>query len=285
MNAVAAVSAALDHRSPGPILPRGELFLERDFLDHFFAGAPGGYFGQVAAASRHLGLSLVGVDLNGDACTDQAGAAGLDRYFVVGCVNGPVSRVVARQGFLKAMTAMHRGLPADAARLFVEQVEQAALCARTQGFQALAVADDIAGAGGPFFSPGYIADFLLPAYAQAARIAKEAGLRTFFHCDGDTRKVIGLLIQAGYDCIHPVDAQAGLDVHDLKKEFRGRVCFMGHIDVMGWGGKRVRSEIDRAEEAFRSGGLILGSSCGISMASAAGQMAALYPGRTREGPG
>jgi hypothetical protein len=46
---------------------------------------------------------------------------------------------------------------------------------------------------------------------------------------------------------------------------------------MGWEEDRIRAEIDCAEEAFRGGGLILGSSCGISMATAGGRIAALYP--------
>jgi uroporphyrinogen-III decarboxylase len=91
--------------------------------------------------------------------------------------------------------------------------------------------------------------------------------------------VIELLIKAGYDCIHPVDAQAGLNVHDLSKEFGPRVCLMGHIDIMAWREEKIRAEIDYAEERFRGGGLVLGSSCGISMVTVGGQLGALYPGR------
>jgi hypothetical protein len=281
MNHIAAVSAALDYAG-NPILPRGELFLGRDYLDHFFGHmAGGGYFAQVAVAARSLGLSLVGVDLNGCACPAHLEPGGLEDYFVVGCLNGPVSRAIEAQGFFKAMASMHRvrGLPAEGAALFVEEVERAAGFACAQGFQALAITDDIAGKGGLFFSPDYFADQVWPVYRQAARIAKAMGLRTFFHSDGDTTKVIELLIQAGYDCIHPVDAQAGLHVDDLREAFGSRVCFMGHIDIMGWEEERVRLEVDYAEERFRGGGLVLGSSCGISMATVGGRLDALYPGR------
>ena len=276
--AAAAVSAALDHTG-NPTLPRGELFLERDYLDHFFGGN-GAYLAQVAAAARSLGLSLVGVDLNGCACSPAVEAGGLEDYFVVGCLNGPVSRVIELHGFFKAMAGMHRdrGLFKDGADLFVKEVEKAAGLACARGFQALAITDDIAGKGGLFFSPDYFAQAVWPVYRQAAEIAKGMGLRAFFHSDGDTRKVIDLLTKAGYDCIHPVDAQAGLDVDGLVEECGQAVCLMGHIDIMGWGKERIRMEIDRAEERFRAGGLILGSSCGISMATVGGQFCALYPG-------
>jgi uroporphyrinogen decarboxylase len=281
LNGIAAVSAALDFTG-NLTLPRGELFLGRDFLDRFFSDLPGGYFAQVAAAARSLGLSLVGVDLNGCPCSAHAESGGLEDYFVAGCLNGPVSRVIELQGFFKAMASVHRdrGLFTEAADLFVEEVETTARFACARGFQALAIADDIAGKGGLFFSPHYFADQVWPVYRQAARIAKGMGLRTFFHSDGDTRKVIELLIKAGYDCIHPVDAQAGLHVDDLSKEFGPAVSFMGHIDIMGWGAEKIRAEIDCAEEGFRGGGLVLGSSCGISMATVGGQLGALYPDGT-----
>ena len=88
----------------------------------------------------------------------------------------------------------------------------------------------------------------------------------FFHSDGDIRKIIAaLLIQAGIDCIHPVDTQAGLDLYRLQAEFGQRVCFMGHIDPITWIGERVQREIALAETEFKNGGLILGSTCGLSM--------------------
>ena len=176
------------------------------------------------------------------------------------------------------MVSVHRdrGLFTEVAGLFVEEVERTTRFACARGFQALAITDDIAGKGGLFFRPA-ISQTRCGPFSQAARIAKEMGLRVFFHSDGDTRKVIELLIKAGYDCIHPVDAQAGLNVYDLSEEFGPRVCLMGHIDIMGWGEEKVRAEIDCAEEKFRGGGLVLGSSCGISMATVGGQLAALYP--------
>ena len=277
-----AVAAALDFTG-NPILPRGELFLGRDYLDHFFGGE-GDYFLQLAAAARSLGLSLVGVDLNECACSTDSESGGLEDYFVVGCLNGPVSRVIERQGFFKAMVSVHRdrGLFQDAANLFAAEVERTARNACGRGFQALAITDDIAGKGISFSRPT-IPDQILPIYRQAALIAKEMGLRVFFHSDGDTGKVIDLLIKAGYDCIHPVDAQAGLNVHDLSKELAGGSASWA-TSILWAGEKRgTRTEIDRAEEAFRGGGLILGSSRGISMATVGGRIAALYPGPARQG--
>ena len=233
-------SAALDFTG-NPILPRGELFLDRDFLDHF-CGARGRLLwhrsppppapGALAGRRRPQRVRL-------PRGQNQAGLKTISSW---GASTDPSPVSIESAGFFKAMASVHRdrGLFTEAAGLFVEEVERAAGIACARGFQALAITDDIAGKGGLFFSPDYFARPVWPVYRQAARIAKEMGLRAFFHSDGDTRKVIELLIKAGYDCIHPVDAQAGLDVDDLRKEFGPAVCFMGHIDIMGWGEERIR---------------------------------------------
>ena len=58
-----SVVGALIRRGAGP-LPRGELFLARDFLDNAFPGLRGDYVGQLDQAVRVLGLSAVGIDLD-----------------------------------------------------------------------------------------------------------------------------------------------------------------------------------------------------------------------------
>jgi uroporphyrinogen decarboxylase len=143
---------------------------------------------------------------------------------------------------------------------------------------AIALADDIAGNNGLLFSFDYFVNTVWPVYRAIAEIIKGSGLSAFFHSDGDTRKVIEFLVQAGYDCIHPVDVQGGLDLYTLRKEFGERVSFMGHMDVMAWDAERITSEIGRAEKSFDKGGLILGSMGGISLDVSPGALRALYPG-------
>ncbi|MBA4392728.1 MAG: hypothetical protein C0407_04155, partial [Desulfobacca sp.] len=93
----------------------------------------------------------------------------------------------------------------------------------------------------------------------------------------DIRKIIPLLIEAGIDCIHPVDSQSGQDLYQLQEEFGQRVCFMGHIDPVTWNSERVQREIDLAEIEFNTGGLILGSTCGLSMETFNEKFKNLYP--------
>jgi hypothetical protein len=139
------------------------------------------------------------------------------------------------------------------------------------------LADDIAGNNGLLFSLRYFNDVVLPVYSRLAAIIKSAGLYAFIHSDGDMRKIIDLISEAGYDCLHPIDAQAGLDLPALQKEFGEKISFMGHIDMLGWDEKRIHDEIGLAEERSKNAGLILGSTGGISMGIPEDKLCLLYP--------
>jgi hypothetical protein len=274
-----AVRAALNHEAVHP-LPRGELFLAADFLDRFFGGETD-YAARLAAAARSLKLSLVGVDLNGGPASPffDSDRGCLQGYFLAGYLSGPVSRLVGSCGFPGAMLSLHKksGLFREICEATVREADETARLAADSGISAITLADDIAGTQGLFFSPAWFAEMLLPVCKRIAQSVKDGGMAAFFHSDGDTRKIIGPLAEAGYTCIHPVDAQAGLSLDSLRAEFGREVCFMGHIDIMGWDEERVAAEVECAENAFRHGGLILGSSCGVSLDTAA-CLGALYPG-------
>ncbi len=275
------VVVALKHSSPSG-LPRGELFFTRKFLDVYFPDSRGDYTEQTASAACLLGLSVVGVDLNEERSRSllrQGKYGRLRDYFTVGCINGPVAQAIMQRGFRQAMACLKkdRQTLTDIISSALKDFEETCGLTGKNGLSAIALADDIAGSKGLFLSPGDFADIVLPYYRQIAQIIKSNGLYAFFHSDGDTRTIIELLIGAGYDCIHPVDAQAGLDLYDLKKTFGNRVSFMGHIDIINRDEGQIAQEVTHAEDVFKEGGLILGSTCGLSMETISDRLHALYP--------
>jgi uroporphyrinogen decarboxylase len=272
---------SLYHRKVGSI-PRGELFIGMDFLDRFFPEFMGDYPRQLRQAADHLGLSAVGVDLNPE-WSRVALAAGkydlLEDRFGIGFINGPFSRLVESEGFMGAMMSTRRRptLLNDVAGPLMEEVARLADDAARNGLKALAVADDIAGKNGLLFSMEYFSHSLLPHYRTFAEIAKENDLFVFLHSDGDMRKPMEDVIQAGYHCIHPVDVQGGQSLVELDAQFGDRVTFMGHIDIMAWDAEKIVQEVLNAEESFQEGGLILGSTGGISADQDQDALAALHP--------
>jgi uroporphyrinogen decarboxylase len=210
----------------------------------------------------------------------------LEEYFTIGCINGPVSSLIKDHGFFNAMLSVKNdpSLFSGVATKLLRDIKKKAKLARANGFKAIAIADDIAGNKGLLFPLSFFADAVLPVYREIAEMVKENGLFTFFHSDGDMKKVVEFLIEAGYDCIHPVDAQAGLNLYGLKKAFGESVSFMGHIDIMAWKEEQIGQEIKLAEHSFKKGGLILGSTCGISTTTVNDKLGLLYPQWERREP-
>jgi len=275
------VTAVLNHSNPS-CLPRGELFFSRKFLDVFFPCSQGDYAGQVASAARLLDLSVVGVDLNEEwsrSLLREGAYKRLREYFTVGYINGPVLRAIERLGFRKAMLSIKKDHQAvlDAAANLLGEVEEKCTLAKKNSLSGILLADDIAGNSGLLFSHKDFVAAILPLYEQIAGIMKRNDLYAFFHSDGDTREIIESLIEAGYDCIHPIDNQAGLTLYELKNTFENKVSFMGHIDIITWNDERIVQEVNNAENMFKDGGLILGSSCGLSMKTVSNKLSRLYP--------
>jgi uroporphyrinogen decarboxylase len=278
---IEAVTDALNHNHVA-FLPRGELFIDRSFLDHFFSKHKDEYVKQLETAAQCMGLSVMGVEINGEwsrSLLMDMSYKKLEGYFTVGCINGPVARLIENYGFFNAMLSMKENpsLLSGVATQLLREVEEKTRLAYANRFRAIAIADDIAGNKGLLFSFSYFLDVVWPIYRKIAEIIKESGLFAFFHSDGDMRKVIEPLIRAGYDCIHPVDTQAGLNLYELKKEFGESVSFMGHIDTITWTKEQIHKEISLAENEFKKGGLILGSTCGISMKTVNDKLGVLYP--------
>ena len=264
-------------------LPRGELFISQAFMDRYCPGQTGDPAGQLEMISRSLGLDVVGADLNGPEALpllSEGGYRRLANSFSVACMNGPFSRLVARLGFQKALIGLmkERSIFEDAALSMTAEAEKMMPLIRDNGFSAVALTDDISGSNGLLFSPGIFDGLFLPSCRPLLELVRSYGLYAFFHSDGDTKSIIASLARAGFDCIHPVDAQAGMDLDELREKWGRAVCLMGHVDIMAWPPEKIRKEVTRAEKGCHDGGLILGSSCGISYESAGEGLAALYPG-------
>ncbi len=263
-------------------LPRGEFFMGSDFLNHYFPYFAREPVKQIQEAAGSLGLSLVGIDLNGEesrSLLSQQAYKSLESYFVAGFVNGPVSLLIEKYGFRESMLSMKNNpfLFLETASALIDVLPPIALEAKRNGFSAIVLADDIAGKNGLLFSAKYFVETVLPAYTGIAEIIKGTGLRAFIHSDGDIRNIVDLITDAGYDCIHPVDAQSGLDINALADRFGKKISFMGHIDMLGWDARRIEFEIAAAEASFKNGGLILGSAGGISMQIPEDRLRILYP--------
>lgn len=80
--------------------------------------------------------------------------------------------------------------------------------------------------------PEQFEEFFLPWIKKFADQAHAHGLQVVLHCCGSIWKIIPMLIEAGIDCIHPLQAQAaGMNAESLAEKFKGKIAFMGGIDT------------------------------------------------------
>jgi len=91
--------------------------------------------------------------------------------------------------------------------------------------------DDLGYKNGLLFSPKHYREQLKPFHKKLCDFFHERGLPIILHSCGNVKELIPDLIEAGWDCLQPLEAKAGLDVRELKPLYGDRLAFMGNIDV------------------------------------------------------
>jgi uroporphyrinogen decarboxylase len=93
------------------------------------------------------------------------------------------------------------------------------------------VAEDMGGQENLMFSPAHIHTFLLPRMRRVIALAHEAGAFVFHHNDGNCRRIIPDMIEAGIDILNPIQWRCrDMDREGLKRDFGDEVVFHGGVD-------------------------------------------------------
>jgi uroporphyrinogen decarboxylase len=101
--------------------------------------------------------------------------------------------------------------------------------------------DDIAYRNGLLFSPTLHGKLIFPHVKRICQFARSNGMDVIQHSCGDIREAIPMLIEAGVQCLQPLECKAGMDVRQLKRQYGKDIAFMGNIDV------RKMEHFDEAE--------------------------------------
>ncbi len=81
-------------------------------------------------------------------------------------------------------------------------------------------------------APDQFDEFVLPWFRRFTEQAHRRGYQVVLHSCGSIARVIDRLIEAGVDCLHPLQAKAeGMDAQSLSEKFGGRISFLGGIDT------------------------------------------------------
>ena len=136
------------------------------------------------------------------------------------------------------------------------------------GAEVVVTGDDLAGKNGMLMSPYHYKELLFPALKRLYKKLHSYGLFIIKHSDGNIYPIIDLLIEAGVDCLNPIDPTAGMSLAKVKKDYGKDICIMGNVNCAGslvFGTEKdVEEEVRNClKDGAEGGGYILSSSNSI----------------------
>jgi uroporphyrinogen decarboxylase len=104
-------------------------------------------------------------------------------------------------------------------------------------------------------SPEMFKKFIYPGIIKLVNLAKQYNLKVAMHSCGSIYRIIPLLIDAGIDILHPIQAKAkNMDAIYLNKNFKDKIVFMGGVDtqeLLPFGTEaQVTEEVKRLMDLF-----------------------------------
>lgn len=187
-----------------------------------------------------------------------------DDFCVFGSVCEPhemIWRILGTENVLVKMAEFPAEVAEFVERLgdFLVGIVEGQLAAAAGMLSGMYVWGDVAYDHGMFFSPAYWREVYKPQLKRICDAVHGAGLKVIYHGCGDARVIFDDMIEAGVDCYNPLEAKAGLDVLELKRQYGRRLAFCGNLDVTVLATNeedRVRREVLRKLNAARGGGYI-----------------------------
>ena len=101
------------------------------------------------------------------------------------------------------------------------------------------------------------------------RICHSHNLPVIYHGCGNVASILPDFIEMGLDAYNPLEAKAGLDVVDLRRQYGHRLAFCGNSNIQVWeegDPAKVEAEVLRKLNAAKGGGLIFQSDHSVSSA-------------------
>jgi uroporphyrinogen decarboxylase len=138
----------------------------------------------------------------------------------------------------------------DVSRTFTDQVLRNLDACMATGIEpdGLWIYGDMAFKTATMCSPTMYRELIWPDHKRLADWAHAHRMKFIYHTDGDVNGVMDLYLEAGFDCLQPLEAKANMDVRKLCPKYGDRMAFFGNIDVM----VMATNDRDRIEEEIRS---------------------------------
>lgn len=161
------------------------------------------------------------------------------------------------------------GLYPDEVARFVERIHafnielaEAQIQAASGLLDGMVIWGDVAYRNDMFFSPAYWRKVFKPGVQALVDVCHTHRLPVIYHGCGNVRRIMADLIEVGVDAYNPLEAKAGLDVVELRREYGHQIAFCGNMDVLDWAEaslEALEGIVLRKLNAAKGGGLIFQS--------------------------
>ena len=119
--------------------------------------------------------------------------------------------------------------------------------------------EDICFRNGPIISPQMFSEIVIPRLKRVTTLLRQHGCDVIWtDCDGDIRKLVPLWLDAGVNCMFPLEVHPGSDPVGLRKEYGKRILLRGGLAKYEFSKSRkeIIAELKRVEKIFEEGGYI-----------------------------
>lgn len=192
------------------------------------------------------------------------------KLFTFAVLDGPVGWAGRLLGFEQMLMQMARKTPEFYELVTSIEMLNKELIARlyASGINGILLADDIAFNQGTIARPALLRETVFPSLAEQVAYAHGLGLPVFFHSDGKLTMVLDDIVAAGFDGLQCIEALAGMDIGEVKKQYGHKLCLWGNLDPAELIEPRSLPELEQAVQQIVIGaashnGLIFGTSSGL----------------------
>jgi len=145
---------------------------------------------------------------------------------------------------------------------FTVEFTKAQIKAANGALSGMVIWGDVAYTKGMLFSPDYWRRYFKPCAKEIIDICHDNNLPVIYHGCGNIKSIFEDFIEIGVDSYNPLEAKAGLDVVDLRRQSGHKIGFCGNMDVIAWAQsnkEQLKEIVLRKLNAAKGGGFIFQS--------------------------
>jgi len=119
--------------------------------------------------------------------------------------------------------------------------------------------EDICFRNGPMISPKMFSEIVIPQVRRVTELLRRHGVTVIWtDCDGDVTLLVPLWLDAGVNCMFPLEVHPGSDPVKYRKQYGRRILLRGGIAKyqLAFGKAEILAELRRVEHLVAEGGYI-----------------------------